>query len=158
MTYSPSATRGEEEAWTAEFVAADAAGLAYTTAYDMPRAETLRVDGYRGFMRAIARADNQRRKQVRATLRTVGEDVHADATTFFMPISAKSAAGYRTRVRQTGIAVQQSLRKTTGRRPDYGGLQMRRALLPALAANAPELEQKMERAMEQVCDHFDRPA
>ena len=32
LTYSPSATRGEEEAWTAEFVAADSAGLAYTTA------------------------------------------------------------------------------------------------------------------------------
>ena len=32
LTYSPSATRGEEEAWTAEFVAADTAGLAYVIA------------------------------------------------------------------------------------------------------------------------------
>ena len=32
LTYSPSATRGEEEAWEATFVAADSAGLAYTTA------------------------------------------------------------------------------------------------------------------------------
>jgi hypothetical protein len=31
LTYNPSATRGEEEAWTAEFVAADPAGLAYVT-------------------------------------------------------------------------------------------------------------------------------
>jgi len=31
LTYSPSVTRGEEEAWTAEFVAADSAGLTYTT-------------------------------------------------------------------------------------------------------------------------------
>ena len=32
LTYSPSVTRGEEEAWEATFVAADSAGLAYTTA------------------------------------------------------------------------------------------------------------------------------
>ena len=32
LTYNPSVTRGEEEAWEAEFVAADPAGLAYVTA------------------------------------------------------------------------------------------------------------------------------
>lgn len=32
LTYNPAATRGSEEAWSAEFVAADAAGLAYVTA------------------------------------------------------------------------------------------------------------------------------
>jgi hypothetical protein len=32
LSYSPSATRGEEEAFEAEFVAADAAGLVYITA------------------------------------------------------------------------------------------------------------------------------
>ena len=31
LTYNPSATRGEEEAWEATFVAADSAGLAYVT-------------------------------------------------------------------------------------------------------------------------------
>ena len=31
LTYSPSATRGGEEAWTATFTPADAAGLAYVT-------------------------------------------------------------------------------------------------------------------------------
>ena len=31
LTYNPSVTRGEEDAWSAEFVAADAAGLAYFT-------------------------------------------------------------------------------------------------------------------------------
>ena len=32
LTYNPSVTRGEEDAWSAEFVAADSAGLAYVTA------------------------------------------------------------------------------------------------------------------------------
>ena len=32
LTYNPSVTRGEEDAWTAEFVAADCAGLVYVTA------------------------------------------------------------------------------------------------------------------------------
>ena len=31
LTYNPSVTRGEEEAWSAEFVAADSSGLAYAT-------------------------------------------------------------------------------------------------------------------------------
>ena len=31
LTYNPSVTRGEEDAWSAEFVAADPAGLAYVT-------------------------------------------------------------------------------------------------------------------------------
>ena len=31
LTYNPSVTRGEEEAWTAEFVSTDSAGLAYVT-------------------------------------------------------------------------------------------------------------------------------
>jgi hypothetical protein len=31
LTYNPSVTRGEEDAWSAEFVAADSTGLAYFT-------------------------------------------------------------------------------------------------------------------------------
>ena len=65
-------------------------------------------------------------------------------------IGLNLAAGYKVRVRQSGVAVQQSLRKTTGKRPDYGALQMRRALLPALDANEAETMQKVEAALDDV--------
>ncbi len=71
-------------------------------------------------------------------------------------MSQKSAAGYRVRVRQRGVAVEQSLRKTTGTRSDFGELQMRQALLPALEANEDRVESAMEAAIDTVADHFER--
>ena len=122
----------------------------------MARQGTLVVKGYREFMAACTAAQPRTRKEVRESLRKVGEVVRIDAMRRFSPISTRSAAGYRTRVRQTGIAVQQSLKKTTGKHPHYGSLQMKRALLPALAANAAETERELERALDRVADAFER--
>lgn len=40
----------------------------------------------------------------------------------------------------------------TGRRGDYGALQMRKALLPALAENEQEVVEAFEDAMDKVAD------
>jgi len=122
----------------------------------VPQTETFRVLGYRDFMRACARADKDTRRYVRSTLRETGELVRSDAVARFSTIDARSAAGYKIRVRQTGVLVEQSLRKTTGRRPDYGALQMRRALLPALAANQQDTERRLEHAIDEIADRFER--
>jgi len=121
----------------------------------MPR-ETLRVKGYREFVRACDHAGNDTKREVRKTLRTVGDIVRAEASQRFARYDARSAAGYRVSVRQRGVSVVQSLRKTTGLRPDYGTLQMKRALLPALVTKETEVEHAMERAIDTVADHFDR--
>lgn len=117
--------------------------------------ETLRVKGLRELMRATARAESGVRREVRASLREVGNVVRDEAERTFAEVDARSARGYRTRVRQRGVSVEQSLRKTTGLRPDYGALQMRRALIPALAANEDEIEDRMERALDVVADRFE---
>ena len=122
----------------------------------MARTGTLAVEGYQGLMRAFALADREQKREARKAFRRVGEVVRHDAMRRMSPIDAGSASGYRTRVRPREIAVEQSLRRTTGKRPDYGSLQMRRALLPALLSNAAETERELERALDQVADHFNR--
>ena len=122
----------------------------------MPQAETLRVVGYRDVMRAFARADKETKREVRKTFRKVGEAVRLDAAARLAPVSARSAAGYRTSVRQKGVAVQQRLRKTTRKHPEWGSYQMRHALLPAMRGNQARTEKAFEDALDQVCDHFNR--
>jgi len=120
----------------------------------MPQGSTLQIKGYTQLMQALAQADKASRKAVRDELRQAAEHVRLDGAMLFAPTDARSAAGYRTRVRQRGVAVEQSLRKTTGKHPNYGGLQMRRALEPALDRNEDRTVREMEAALERVCDRF----
>jgi hypothetical protein len=117
---------------------------------------TLRVRGLKELMRASRAAGLETKRNVAATFKPVGELVRSDAAVRFASVDAKSAAGYRTRVRQQGVFVVQSLRKTTGKHPEYGGYQMRRALIPALKSKQTQVEHKFDRAIDQVCDHWER--
>lgn len=117
--------------------------------------ETLRVSGYREFVRATDRAGRDAKNLVRSMLRTVGEILRVDAQQRFSRIDARSAAGFRVSVRQQGVFVQQSLRKTTGTRPDYGSLQMRVGLLAALTHRETDVEHAFEHALDGIADHFD---
>jgi hypothetical protein len=115
---------------------------------------TLRVEGYQSFMRAIAKADKDQRRGVRETLRTVGNIVRVEASSRIAGKNPRTASGFRTRVRQRGIAVEQSIRKTTGAHPEWGAYQMRNALLPALMSNADTTERMMEQALDRIADQF----
>ena len=111
---------------------------------------TIEVKGWKELVKASRELPANSRRELRKAFRESGELVRSDAAARFSQIDARSAAGYKVRVRQSGVAVQQSLRKTTGKRPDYGALQMRRALLPALDANEAETMQKLEAALDDV--------
>lgn len=117
--------------------------------------ETLVVKGLRDFLRACDRAGKESKKEVRGAFRKVGDIVKVDAAERFLGYDARSAAGFRTVVRQRGVSVEQTLRKTTGLRPDFGALQMSKALLPALNEKEDAVEQAMEHAIDIVSDHFD---
>jgi hypothetical protein len=116
--------------------------------------QTLAVRGYRDLLRGLATADKETKLAVRATLKQTGEATRTSATSLLSPVDTRSASGYRVRVRQRGVAVEQSLRRTTGRHPQWGSYQMRHALLPALAANADETEHLMQAALDIVAAHF----
>lgn len=114
------------------------------------------VRGYRELLRACDRSGRDTKKEVRQALRNVGEVVRADAAGRFDGYSAKSAAGFKVRVRQRGVAVEQSLRKTTGTHPEWGALQMTKALLPARAADEAKIEREFELALDKVIATFNR--
>lgn len=82
---------------------------------------------------------------VKEGLREVGEVVRDDAEERFAEYDASSAAGFRVRVRAAGrVVVEQTRRRTTGRRPDYGSLMMTKALLPARDAKEAEAAEVLE--------------
>ena len=117
---------------------------------------TIVVRGYKEFLRASKNAGTATNREVRAAFREAGEIVRADAAQRLAKYSTTSAAGLKVRVRQRGVAVEQSLRKTTGAHPQYGSLQMRKSLLPALAAKEPEVEAEFEKALDKVQVIFER--
>lgn len=116
--------------------------------------EALVVRGYQPLLRALRNADRDTKREVRAALRDVGEVVRVEAVKLLDPVAPLSAAGYRVRVRQRGVAVEQSLRKTTGLHPEWGDYQMRRVLLPARHNTFPEVEELFEKAVDFVAAKF----
>ena len=115
------------------------------------------VKGYREFLRASDRAEKSSKNFVRDNFREVGEVVRVPAADDLRDLqpTGKSAAGLRTIVRTRGVAVEQTLRKTTGKRPDWGKTQMRKILLPNVDAHEREIEQKLEEKLDVIADHFD---
>lgn len=122
----------------------------------MAQAQTVRVRGLKEFLRATDRAGKETKREIRGTFRKVGEIVKVDAQARYRASDAKSARGLRTVVRQRGVTVEQSLRRTTGQHPEWGSWQMRHGLLPALDEKKREIEREMEDAIDRVADHFDR--
>jgi hypothetical protein len=116
--------------------------------------ETVRVKGLREVQRAFREVDKDIAKEIRERLRGVGSIVQQGAAQLLAPISPASAQSFKVRVRQRGVAVEQSKGRTTGLRPDFGVLQMNRALLPALDAHGSEVERKLE----EMLDDLDRKA
>jgi hypothetical protein len=116
---------------------------------------TVAVHGYREFLRAADHAGKESKKAVRDTFRQVGDVVRVEWTREFgVKYDARSAAGYRTSVRQRGVQVGQSLRKTTGLRPDYGRLQQRVGET-VLQSKEGEIVRDMDRALDRVAEHFE---
>lgn len=112
-------------------------------------ASTVRVKGLREFQRSLKTAEKETRKQVRDVLRETGDVVRKEAATTFSVIDAGSASGFKTRVRQRGVAVEQSRRKTTGRRGDYGHMQQE-TLERALDSKQDEFVKAAEEAVEKL--------
>lgn len=123
----------------------------------MPNDRTLIVKGYREFLRAADRSEKQSRRFVRDNFRQVGEVVRVPAADDLRQLQTKgtSAAGLRTIVRARGVTVEQTLRKVTGKRPDWGATQMRKVLLPELEQHQRDIERIAEGALDRIADHFD---
>ena len=104
----------------------------------------IRVKGEEDVIRAFKQVRKDVLRELRPALRAAADVVRADAASRFSVYSPRSAAGYRVRVRLRGVAVEQSLRRTTGQHPFFGTLQMRTALEPALEAKRDEVIRTVE--------------
>ena len=88
----------------------------------------------RELLAATDKAGSDIKKYTRDALRTAAEPIRDEAAVRFAPIDLKSASRFGISVLGSGkIRVEQRLRKTSGRHPEFGRLQMGRALIPALA-------------------------
>ena len=117
--------------------------------------QTFVLHGYTELMRALKQMDTEERRYSRAVFRETGEAVKRQSAATMSPIDTKTAAGYKVGVTQRSVRVYQSVRKVTGKHPEYGGYQMRHALIPALRDKEPETERALEHALDVIADHFE---
>ena len=111
---------------------------------------TVRVKGLRELRRDFKKVSKDLDKEVRDGLKAAAEPVRDEAAKLFERYDGRSASGYRVSVRARTVTVQQQRRRTTGLRPDYGALQMRTALIPALASREDEVIEGVDRVLGQL--------
>lgn len=113
--------------------------------------DAVKVKGLKELERALKASDKETAKGFRKELREAGKIVALDARSRMGGIDRYSATGIRPRVRGgVNVSVEQSRRRTTGKRPDFGALQMRRALVPALESKRDEVERRVENLLDAV--------
>jgi hypothetical protein len=111
--------------------------------------ETVRVNGLRETVRALDKVNRDAKKVVLAELASVAEPIAATARTKISRYQGASLSTITPRATTKGVFVRQNARKVSGRRSDFGALQMTHGLLPALADHADEIIPRLERALDQ---------
>ena len=113
---------------------------------------TVRIVGLRETQRAFARMTGGMDAALRAGLHAAVEPIVLDIRRKeIWPGASVSTIGPAFRAR--GVAVTQRKRKVTGKRGDYGSLQMTHAFIPGLQENAEETEQACAKALDVLFAH-----
>ena len=110
---------------------------------------TIRVEGLRQLSRTVRESDDAMNEWLRAGLEKVGERVAVDVRHSYSVYSAVGAEGVKTKVTKPGnVIVAQTLRRgrdMNRRRPNFGGLMMRKAFLPALDKHEADVAESVEK-------------
>lgn len=121
----------------------------------MASPETIRVEGLRSLLRATDKAEKQTKKLVRDELRRAAEPVRDEARRLLAPVDSRSASRIGISVRKVGlVSVEQRLRRTTGKHPQFGSLQMRKAFVPALGSRSDVVVGRLEEALDRLADEW----
>lgn len=113
--------------------------------------ETVRIKGLRELNSALKRYDRDLKKDLERELRGAAQIVAESARSKFSSIDQRSAMGFRPRIRGFGrVVVEQRYGRTTGQHPEFGSLQMRRALLPALKEDEPVVIAALEGMLDRI--------
>lgn len=118
--------------------------------------ETLRVDGLADLQRAFALADRKLSQELRGELREAAEPVRVGAESLAaasIPRIGIPWSRMRVGVTRTSAYVaprQRGTRLQSRKRRNLAGLLLDRAMLPSLAANAPQVERKVDALLGEV--------
>jgi len=113
--------------------------------------QRVEVHGLRELNRALKRIDKELNRELEKELREAGNLVRDNARELFSAIDARSAAGFSTRLRGFGtVVVEQRRGRTTGQHPEFGSLQMSRALLPARSQEFPKVVDHLDSMLDRL--------
>ena len=98
----------------------------------------------------MAKVDAGTRRAMTAGLREAAWPVQSDTKSRLRRYNDISLDTIGIAVRISGVAVIQRAKKTTGERPDFGALQMRKGFIPALWDNREETERAVGIAFDEL--------
>lgn len=107
---------------------------------------TTRVEGYREVTRALQRVNRSSKATLYAGLREAAEPIAADTRGRLTRYQGISLGTIGPKATQRGVSITQRAKKVTGKRPDFGALQMTRGFIPAATAGQGEIADRVEAA------------
>ena len=111
---------------------------------------TVRIHGLRELNRALGKVNKDAGRKVRDALKEAAEPVAASARTRLARYPGASTATISPRATTRSVFVTQRKRKVSGLRPDFGTLQMKEVLLPALYDHEDDLVDAVEDALDRL--------
>lgn len=98
------------------------------------------VRGYRECISALNKVNREVSKETKAALKDAADPVAASSREKLARYQGASLGTIGPRVTTQGVFVTQRAKKVTGKRGDFGALQMTRGLMPALDEHGDEIE------------------
>jgi hypothetical protein len=111
----------------------------------------VRIQGLREAQRAFRKLDRAVSKDFKDELAHAAEPVARSAASRLVRFRGAST-NVKALTLARGVYVRQMQRTVTGRRGDFGALQMRTAFLPALAEHEDEIVHEVEKAFDRFAD------
>lgn len=115
-------------------------------------AETIRIEGGNKVIRAFREVDGDLARKFGNDLKKAADPVVEATKQKEGRWRGASIRTIRSRRRGFNIYVEQSARKVTGLRGDFGQLQMRDALVPALEENTTKVAREVESVLDQYAE------
>ena len=108
------------------------------------------VKGYKEASRALNRLDKGTARDLKGWLKEAAEPVATDARSRLARFRGASTSTIKPAVTMRGVFVRQNARSVTGKRPDFGGLIMTEALIPAAGSRIDETARLVEDAWDRL--------
>lgn len=108
--------------------------------------QTIHVKGYRETVRSLNAVNRGAKRALQAGLREAAQPIASDTRSRLSGYRGISLATINPSATTRGVSIVQRAKRVTGKRPDFGALQMRRGLIPAVRAADGEIRDRVEEA------------